>query len=695
MPIRRLPFRLKKWSFFLFLFLLIGSFSTASTGFAACEYMSSGSFGSDSGWSAKKATASWTIPDGILDVQNIESGYASYAVHDFTPGGFFSLDTEVSIVSTTNEWDAVGIYFYLSGDVYFSANGYMTNRIAAFYYPSTNKVKFWVWDLNNEEWVYPLGFHSVSGAVHSIGLSMVADGVIMRLNGYDTSLKLSGNFSGAYYAVGNVRLWAQGTGLHARFDNVCAAPYEVTDFQPGNAMPLPNGQEVLTTAPAVSPATSIDPASANPFGFGPVASGGNILSLTAGLSGLSAPADLYVGIGIGAEIYLFDTSNAIHPVSRDGLIKWRANTTGGFNNVPLLPAGIDMSGLPGTYTFYFLMAPAGRLDNYRLWVTNLVVSGGGGSSTVTDHAMESEIKQNIDLIFGITSGFSGGLTEVMAIFQDESVVTISPDLNTVIGAVFQGAPVPDMNITANFGSGHTMASGSIMRGSAQIVLSNIQFSNTVTGADFSATFNNVTEDNVPFANGRLSGNILLHPIAGSDDKVTVSGQIQVSNLSVSGQQMSGTIGISGTLDNLDLSFLFSSGDDSSDLLSNLLKTTGDITLSLSNFNSGAYTVNSGTVHIISTRSGQATISTNLQTSQGPVTLNMTLTASPTGAVINTNTLGTAGPYTLSINNVTLDRNTCANYPTAGTMSFTSGSTGKTGVVTFTGACDGTYGYTEQ
>ncbi len=674
-----------------FLFILLGGFAAASSSFAACEYLSSGDFSSGSGWGVKKETASWSISGGMLDVQKIQSGYASYAVHDFTPDGFFSLDTEVSVVSTTDEWDAVGIYFEISGDVYYSVNGYMTDSIAVFYYPSINKMKFWVWDMTNGEWVYPLGFQSVSGPVTSIGLSMAADGIVMRLNKHDTSLKLNGDFSGAYYAVSKVQLWAQGTGLHARFDNVCAAPYEVGDFLPGNAMPIPSGQEaVIITAPAATPATSTDPASANPFGFGPVASGGNILSLTAGLSGLSAPADLYVGIGIGAEIYLFDSSNNLHQLSTSaGLVKWRANTTGGINE-RLLP-DFDRSLLPaGTYTFYFLMTPAGRLDNYRLWVTNLIVNsggggGGGGSPTVTDHAMESDIKQNIDLIFGTTSGSSGGLTEITAIFEDENVVTISPELDLM--GILSGAPVPTTTITANFGSGYRIESGHVMAGSARIVLSNIQFNNAGLGANFSATFDNVTKDGAPFVNGQLSGSIFL--TEGAGDASNVSGQIAISNLTVSDQQISGSIGISGTLVNLDLDALLSLD------LAKLLETTGNITLTFSDFISGVYTINGGTVDIVSAGNGSTTVTTNLQTGAGPVNLNTLLTVTPTGAVISTTAPGTAGPYTLSINNVTLDQNTCASYPTAGTMSFTSGSTGKTGVVTFNGACDGTYGYTEQ
>ncbi len=74
---------------------------------------------------------------------------------------------------------------------------------------------------------------------------------------------------------------------------------------------------------------------------------------------------------------------------------------------------------------------------------------------------------------------------------------------------------------------------------------------------------------------------------------------------------------------------------------------------------------------------------------------MLLTVTQNGAVLNTTAPGAAGPYTVAMSNVTLDQNICANYPAGGTISFTKNSTGTTGVVTFTSACDGSYGYSEQ
>jgi hypothetical protein len=692
-----LPSRLKKWSFLFFLFILLGGFAAASTGFAACEYLSE-DFSSAAEWAADQKYGHWTISNGMLDVENTETT-STYAKTAFYPDNFFTADVRINIVSSSDRYTRVGIRFRTSGDVLFGVQGdngqITTNGVLCYYYPTAGLLKFKVYDMVAGEWVTPIASRSVSVKVASIGLNVVADGVIFRLNGQDTNYKLSGNFSFPS-VVDHLYLYAGGTGLHARFDNVCASAGEVGDFLPGNAMPVPGGREVLTAAPAASPAISIVPASASPLGLGAAASGGGILSLTAGLSGLAAPMDLYVGIGVGSAIFLFDSHNRFHSVS-EGFIKWRANTTGGFNNVRLLP-DIDLSAYPGTYTFYFIMAPAGHFDagnfnSFRLWVTPLVVnggggSGGGGSSTVTDHAMEQEIKQNINLIFGLTSGFPGGLTEAMSIFQDKNVVTFSPPLDSVFASVMHGAPIPSpITINANLGSGYRMKSGAVMAGSARIVLSKVQFSATGMGADFSANFNNVTKDGAPFVNGHLSGNILM--TKGAGETSNISGRINISSLSVSGQPMSGTIDIAGTVKDFDLfAFIGMRMDD-------MLKTTGNIRLTFTNFTSGAYTITGGYVDINSTRSGHATISTNLQTSQGPVTLNMTSTASATSAVINTTAPGTAGPYTVSIANVTMNQNTCANYPTGGTVSFTSHSTGKTGVVTFTGACDGTYRYTEQ
>ena len=444
----------------------------------------------------------------------------------------------------------------------------------------------------------------------------------------------------------------------------------------GNAMPLPRGGEFMPiTTPAMSPVINIDPAKATPFGFGSAASGGNILSLTAGIGELTAPADLYLAMSIGQEIYLFASDGSLHLLT-DG-VKWRANTTGGINE-RILP-DIDISHLPsGTYTFYFFMTPAGRMDTYRMWAIPLVI--GGGASGVTDKAMEQDIKQYMDLLFGTSDShgmslvnYNDMVTEFTTIFSDQNIATISP-ANLDLSTILSGAPI---TINVNFGSGYTLTSGTVMRGNLQAVISNVKFTDQGIGADMTITFHNIMQDGVPLANGQVSASLLLTEI--SDEQADISGQITFSNFT--DNKPSGTIQISGTIDGLDLS--------SVDAM------TGTVRLTFANFILGAYTINSGDAAITINQDSSSNLTFNMQTSQGPVTLDMVSTTTQDGVTLNTSTPGTLGIYSLTISNLTLGQSSCTNYPAGGTVSFTSNSTGATGVVTFTGACDGPYGYSER
>ncbi len=663
----------KKITLFTVLLLFVTAFSLPSGIFAACDYLSSGDFGAGSGWTANQDTALWTIKNGMLDVTDNNSGLVSYAWHEFTPPGFFSLDTDISIINAVEDTDRVGIRVFTTGDQTFVVTGdagqYTTKGINCYYYPVARLLKFKIYDIAGKKWVLLHGSRTVTGAVNSIGLSMSNNEVIFRINRQDTDYKFSGNFSSAPGSIDNIKLQAAGNNLHARFDNICAASYEITNLPPADSMSLPSGQEVITTSPAISPLVSINPAQANPFGFGAVANGGSVFSLDVGLSALAGPVDLYIGIGIGSEIYLFGEDNRLHSAG-DGLRRWRSNTTGGINT-RILPE-IDLSPYPGTYTFYFLMTPAGRSDVFRQWTTPLVIVDNSPVTdpVITDKAMELEIKQYINLIFGATSGFSGGMDEFTAIFSDKNVVTTTP-AELSLATLFSGAPI---TITVNFGAGYTMESGSVMRGSAQILISNIKFSSTGLGADFSGAFNNVTKDGAPFVNGQISGNLQMTGRA--DENYDLSGQIIFTNLTFNGQQLYGTIQLSGIIELLDLDALTES--------------LGTVRLTFTNFIAGADTINSGYVEIVMAENANITILSNLQTSKGAVNLNLT----SRNSVFNTTSPGIAGPYTVVVNGVTLNKNICANFPAAGTISFTK-QEGLTGVVTFTGACDGTYHYEER
>ena len=417
---------LKVFFLSLFSFLAVSGFFVSPSCHGACEFLSE-DFSSADAWTAAQDTGYWTYSGGMLDVQDIATGSMTHAGVNFSPTDFFSVDVDVNILSSSDQYDAVGIYFFANaGDVFFSVDGdsqnYTTDGVAVLYYPVTGRVRFLVWDITAGAWAWPEAAHTVSGTVSSIGLSMVADGVIIRVNGQDTNFKLAGDFSFASYIIDTLWLLAKGTDLHARFDNVCASAYAVTD-----SMSLPTGVDIFQVSPSAAPVISINPSQANPFGFGSAASGGATLSLNAGISGLAGPADLYVVLQsdlAGPEFWFFAGDNSLHPFSSSGLVKWRANTTGGFTTTLL--GDIPVSMLPaGTYNFYFLMTPAGSLNSYRGWVSPLVI-GGGGSSVITDPAMEAEVRQNIDFIFGLTSGFTGGLTELATVFSDKNVVTTSP-----------------------------------------------------------------------------------------------------------------------------------------------------------------------------------------------------------------------------------------------------------------------------
>ncbi len=75
-------------------------------------------------------------------------------------------------------------------------------------------------------------------------------------------------------------------------------------------------------------------------------------------------------------------------------------------------------------------------------------------------------------------------------------------------------------------------------------------------------------------------------------------------------------------------------------------------------------------------------------------MNMRITSgSGDSRIINSVSPGTLGPYRVTVSNITLDESVCDKYPSSGSASFVKN--GITGVVTFTGACDGSYSYTER
>ncbi len=277
---------------FCFFLLLALSLLLPASVLAACDILLE-DFASASGWTTNRGE-SWVVTGGKLDVHDIGTT-STYAGTRFVPSDFFSVDVEIDILSASGLSDRVGVQIYNSGDVFFNVEGgdaeITTNLVLCYYYPVAKELKFKVYDILSGEWITPLAPWPWSGSVSSIGLSMLSDGVVFRVNGQDTSYKLSSDFS-LGPILDTLRVYGGGTALQARFDNICSSTLTSAD----KAMPVPRGQDFWTAVPGASPQITVDPAKANPFGFGSAASGGSTLSLSAGVSAQASPVDLYAAL---------------------------------------------------------------------------------------------------------------------------------------------------------------------------------------------------------------------------------------------------------------------------------------------------------------------------------------------------------------------------------------------------------------
>jgi hypothetical protein len=149
-------------------------------------------------------------------------------------------------------------------------------------------------------------------------------------------------------------------------------------------MPVPTSNLILPPYTGVTvPVLSDNPAIARPVGLGPVAVGGNILTVQIGLNQFSGPVDIY-----GA--FILSTNPTIVNVLKPG---------GGFNQITLtqvlvaiqtgiVPPGVSpwMSGVTGPisqtlvntslsnipsggYSVYLLVTPTGTFNDFYLWIT--------------------------------------------------------------------------------------------------------------------------------------------------------------------------------------------------------------------------------------------------------------------------------------------------------------------------------------
>ncbi|MBT3368066.1 MAG: hypothetical protein HN416_13000, partial [Nitrospina sp.] len=140
-----------------------------------------------------------------------------------------------------------------------------------------------------------------------------------------------------------------------------------------DGIPAPSGQKTIVFASSDAPSTDTDPSLAAPFGVGPMATGGDSLTLSVSMEAFSEPVDLYVGILIpGSDsISIVNDRGGLQSLG-EGLVPWRKDVSQPVSET--LFQSIPASGIPtGTYQLYLLTIPAGSAassPDYYLWTTS-------------------------------------------------------------------------------------------------------------------------------------------------------------------------------------------------------------------------------------------------------------------------------------------------------------------------------------
>ncbi|MBI4776723.1 MAG: hypothetical protein HY788_21515 [Deltaproteobacteria bacterium] len=202
--------------------LLIAVHDTASRASVTCSYFAEDFSGlSAHTWSYSDGT--WNDAAGLLEVSDVTAGKMAIAETAFSSPEPFFIDVDIQSVSMTDSIAAYAIYLYTSGDFYLTVDGRTVDGVAAFVFPNLNQALLSAWDVVEGEW-HDSASTTPPSVVDSIGLSFTGEGVILRLNRQDTSIRFTGDFSLASTLLDTLWLIAQGNGTRLRFDNVCAAP---------------------------------------------------------------------------------------------------------------------------------------------------------------------------------------------------------------------------------------------------------------------------------------------------------------------------------------------------------------------------------------------------------------------------------------------------------------------------------------
>lgn len=151
--------------------------------------------------------------------------------------------------------------------------------------------------------------------------------------------------------------------------------YKALDGVLATLLPTPSGQEYFEYSPTGLPLKDCEPSLARPVGVGPVAEGGDTLSLRISPSQCSGPVDVYFGVYAPSvapdHVFILRPDCTLRPLS-EGLVPWKANLTVDLDEI--LSGDVPTADLlPSIYYVYFVVTPAGRTDSCYFWQTSFVI----------------------------------------------------------------------------------------------------------------------------------------------------------------------------------------------------------------------------------------------------------------------------------------------------------------------------------
>jgi predicted outer membrane repeat protein len=138
--------------------------------------------------------------------------------------------------------------------------------------------------------------------------------------------------------------------------------------------PLPSGANTFSYLPTVEPELDPLPSQSKPLAVGDVEH--RQLSLQVRLLPYTEPVDIYLALWFipldAKQVYLVTEGDNIQPWSQEGLVPWKTESTGSVDSA--LFGNISLAAFPpGVYRLAIMVAPAGRTDEFHLWLTQFVL----------------------------------------------------------------------------------------------------------------------------------------------------------------------------------------------------------------------------------------------------------------------------------------------------------------------------------